>query len=296
MALYFAYGSNMASARLAARVPSPRPLGPARLAGFAWRCNKRAADGSAKANLVAESDAETWGVLWEIDAASWSELDRVEGGYERVAVEVEHGGTGRRAHTYVSDRIVEGTPPAGWYGGLVLGGAHEHALPAAWIATLEAALGAHAPGEADEDGGRMVFDDPANRCFGCSPHNPRGLALSFTAQDDGGVETVYVAAAELCGMHGVVHGGVQATMMDEAMGFAAHAALAGDGDELDIATVELAVRYHRPTPTGEPITLRARVVRIEGHDIWLEGEIRDRAGRICTEATSRWRRIARRID
>jgi uncharacterized protein (TIGR00369 family) len=293
MALYFAYGSNLSSKRLGARVPSARALGAARLAGFAWRCNKRGADGSAKANLVPDPGAEVWGVLFEIDAASLPELDRAEGGYARVVVTVDHDGAAREAYSYVSDRIADGTPPADWYATIVLDGAREHALPAAWIATLEAALApARAPEAEEEDGGRMVFDDPANRCFGCSPHNPRGLALSFAPLDEGGVETVYVAAAELCGMHGVVHGGVQATMMDEAMGFAAHAAFPGDA--LDIATIELSVRYHRPTPTGEPITLRARLVRAEGRDLWLEGEIRDARGRVCTEATSRWRRIAAR--
>ena len=289
MPLYFAYGSNMASARLTARVPSARPLGIARLADFAWRCNKHGADGTAKANLVRESGAETWGVLYEMDTTGLDVLDRVEGGYERVVVQVEQGNRELRAHTYVSDRLLESEPPASWYLGLVVSGAREHALPAEWIASLEGL----AERDDDESGDRMVFDDPANACFGCSPTNPRGLGLSFTALAAGGVETVYVAPAEFCGMHGVVHGGVQAAMLDEAMGFAAHAALGGDGD-LDIATIEIACRYHRPTPTDAPITIRARLVRSEDRDLWLEGEIRDDRGRVCTEATSRWRRLARR--
>lgn len=289
MALYFAYGSNMASARLEARVPSARPLGAARLADFAWRCNKHGADDTAKANLVHETGAETWGVLYEIDARSLEVLDRVEGGYERVAVTVMRGDEQLRAHTYVSEQLIEVGTPASWYLGLVVSGAREHGLPTEWIDSLEALA---APGE-DEPGDRMVFDEAGNACFGCSQTNARGLGLTFTNLAAGGVETTYVAAADLCGMHGVVHGGVQAAMMDEAMGFAAHAALGGGGD-LDIATIELAVRYHRPTPTGEPITIRARLVRSEDRDLWLEGEIRDGRDRVCTDATSRWRRLSRR--
>jgi len=290
MALYFAYGSNMASARLLARVPSARALGAARLADFAWRCNKRGADGTAKANLERAAGAETWGALYELDAAAFEELDRVEGGYERVAVEVEHAGVARRAHTYVSDRRSDGEGPASWYLALVVAGAREHALPEAWIASIEAL----AQASDTEPGDVMVFDDPDNRCFGCSPHNARGLGLSFTDCGTDGVETTYVAAHDLCGMHGVIHGGVQAAMMDEAMGFAAHAALADEPGDLDIATIELTVKYHRPTPTDQPITIRARLVRSEGRDLWMEGEIRDREGRVCTEATSRWRRLSRR--
>jgi len=289
MALYFAYGSNMASARLAARVPSARAIGAARLPGFAWRCNKRGADGTAKANLERAAAAETWGVLYELEGEAFDVLDRLEGGYERIAVEVEHAGATRRAHTYASSLRSDDDAPAAWYLGLVVAGAREHALPDEWIATLEAA----ARPDPDETGDVMVFDDPGNRCFGCSPHNPRGLGLSFANAGDG-VETEYTAADDLCGMHGVVHGGVQATMMDEAMGFAAHAALAHEPDELDIATIELAVKYHRPTPTGEPLRIRARLVRNEGRDLWMEGEIRDADGRLCTEATSRWRRLSRK--
>jgi uncharacterized protein (TIGR00369 family) len=287
MALYFAYGSNMATARLGARVPTARAIGVARLADFAWRCNKRGADGTAKANLVREAGAETWGVLYELDAAAFDVLDRVEGGYERIVVTVAYDTGPRRAHTYVSERLVDGEAPAPWYLALVVSGAREHALPPAWIASLER-LAAPAP---DDDGDRMVFDDPANACFGCSTSNPRGLALAFAPIGDG-VETTYVAATDLCGMHGVVHGGIQAAMLDEAMGHAAHAALAGE--DLDIATIELAVRYHRPTPTGEPITIRARLVRTEDRDLWMEAEIRDGRDRVCTEATSRWRRLQRR--
>jgi len=288
MPLYFAYGSNMATARLAARVPSARALGVARLADFAWRCNKHGADGTAKANLVREAGAETWGVLYDVDASGLAELDRVEGGYERITVAVEHGDREVRAYTYVSDRLMESDPPAGWYLGLVVAGAREHELPREWIASLERV----AERDDDEPGDRMVFDDPGNACFGCSQTNGRGLGLTFTNLAEGGVETTYVASPDLCGMHGVVHGGVQAAMLDEAMGFAAHAALGGDGD-LDIATVEIACRYHRPTPTGEPITIRARLVRSEGRDLWMEGDIRDARGRVCTEGTSRWRRLAR---
>ena len=105
MALYFAYGSNMASARLAARVPSARPVGPARLRDFAFRCNKRGADGTAKANLAPEPGAETWGVLYELDPGAFEVLDRLEGGYERVD---EFPGLRRRLLGYRVDRRGDG--------------------------------------------------------------------------------------------------------------------------------------------------------------------------------------------
>ena len=46
--LYFAYGSNLSSARMAARVPSARVVARAQLPGHALRFHKVGRDGSAK--------------------------------------------------------------------------------------------------------------------------------------------------------------------------------------------------------------------------------------------------------
>jgi len=286
MALYFAYGSNLASARLRERAPAARALGAALLPGYAWRCNKRGADGSARANLVPASEAETWGVLYEINERDWDALDRAERGCERVSVEVVRDGVRGAAQTYISDRIADDWSPAPWYLGLVVAGAREHALPPAWIAEIEAL----APKEQAIAGEPMLFEDSANACFGCSPHNPRGLQLTFEKVDRGVVEARYVAAPDLCGMTGVVHGGIQAAILDEAMGFAVHAVF-DDREEASAATVELSLKYRRPTPTGQPLLVRARFVRAAERDIWLTGEIRDAEGMLCTEAESRWRRL-----
>jgi len=286
VALYFAYGSNMASARLRERAPAAHALGAALLPDYAWRCNKRSADGTARANLVPAKGAETWGVLYEVQARDWEALDRAEPGSERISVEVVRDGVRGAAQTYVSDHVAADWSPATWYLGLLVAGAREHALPPAWIAAIEAL----APTEEAVAGEQMVFEDPANYCFGCSPHNPRGLQLSFLKVDRGVVEVRYVAAPDLCGMTGVVHGGVQAAILDEAMGFAVHAVF-DDREETNVATVELSLKYRRPTPTGQPLVVRARFVRAEARDIWVTGEIRDAEGMLCTEAESRWRRL-----
>jgi hypothetical protein len=139
VARYFAYGSNMSSARLRERVRSARALGAARLDGFAWRCNKRGADGTAKANLEREAGSSVWGVLYELDRADLAVLDRAEGGYRRIGVAVDWQGERAPAETYVSDRLC-GDAPAAWYLAFLLAGAREHALPSDWVAALEALM------------------------------------------------------------------------------------------------------------------------------------------------------------
>ena len=62
--LYFAYGSNLPSARMRRRVPSAAAQGPAELQGRRLTTDKRGRDGSGKANLREDPAATVWGVLW----------------------------------------------------------------------------------------------------------------------------------------------------------------------------------------------------------------------------------------
>ncbi|MDJ0868496.1 MAG: gamma-glutamylcyclotransferase family protein [Myxococcota bacterium] len=139
MERYFAYGSNMSSARLGSRIADARALGRARLPGYAWRCDKLGADGTAKANLIAWPGASVWGVLFRVGRDAWHVLDRLEGGYRRVRVEVETGpGARLSAFTYLSERRTADPRPRRSYHLWMLDGAREHGLPRAWLSLLEA--------------------------------------------------------------------------------------------------------------------------------------------------------------
>ncbi|MFP4130363.1 MAG: gamma-glutamylcyclotransferase family protein [Halorhodospira sp.] len=136
---YFAYGSNLATARLQARVPSARCLGRAVLPGHRLAYHKRGADGSAKCDACCTGLAadEVQGVVFEIAAAELPSLDAAEGPrYERVelAVAGEAGRltalTYRALPAYIDDTLT----PYCWYRDHVLHGAREHGLPAGYIA------------------------------------------------------------------------------------------------------------------------------------------------------------------
>jgi acyl-coenzyme A thioesterase PaaI-like protein len=134
-------------------------------------------------------------------------------------------------------------------------------------------------------------DEPYDRCYGCGQGNASGLRLRFEHRD-GSAECVYTAPEHLAGAPGVIHGGAQATMLDEVMGHAIHY---GDVDpDLDVVTIEFTLRYRRPAPIGKPLTLRGRLVRSEGRDFLVAGEIVAPGGEVLTSAESRWRRITRR--
>jgi uncharacterized protein (TIGR00369 family) len=133
--------------------------------------------------------------------------------------------------------------------------------------------------------------DPDGRCFGCGQANPQGLRLRFRRVAPGVVEGEYTAPEHQAGAPGVVHGGIQAALLDETLGFAAIAAREPDGPDSPIVTVEFTLRYRRPAPTGRLLRLLGRVVRSDDRDIWMAGEIQDETGRVLTEADARWRRI-----
>lgn len=139
--LYFAYGSNMLTARLHARCPSARPLAAAVMQNVSLSFCKRGHDGSGKATLApaAYGKDQVHGVLFEIADAERGRLDAAEGpGYERQAHPVVvRAGDERvvRAQTYLAraEARDESLIPFDWYHALVLAGALEHRLPQLYV-------------------------------------------------------------------------------------------------------------------------------------------------------------------
>jgi gamma-glutamylcyclotransferase len=140
---YFAYGSNMLTARLRERVPSATAIGIGQLVGHALRWDKRSwRDGSGKCDAEATSrkDDVVWGVLFELDPEDKPALDKAEGvgaGYleETVNVLTEAGPV--TAVTYYATDKDASLRPYRWYKELVIAGAREHGLPASYRSRLE---------------------------------------------------------------------------------------------------------------------------------------------------------------
>ena len=135
----------------------------------------------------------------------------------------------------------------------------------------------------------IVIDAPDNVCFGCSPHNPQGLRMTFVKRGDGNVDSVCTLPDRYAGAPGVIHGGIQATLLDEVMGVAAHSGV--EDETLSIVTVDFQLRYRRPAPIGAPVRVRGELVRREGRDFYLEGAIESEDGEVLTHAEARWRQI-----
>lgn len=139
--LYFAYGSNMSTVRLQARIPHAAPVGRACWPGMELMFNKVGRDGTGKANLVVQEKTCAWGVVFELGAADWDVLDRFEPGYARRSCQVIlDSGKLLSTQVYLGIEPIRALPPLDVYRDHLIRGAREHGLPddvMARIQTLE---------------------------------------------------------------------------------------------------------------------------------------------------------------
>jgi uncharacterized protein (TIGR00369 family) len=111
-----------------------------------------------------------------------------------------------------------------------------------------------------------------NRCFGCGPANTGGLHLQFFRAPDSSVVSTPVIPGTFDGHPGYLHGGIIATLLDEAMSKSVRAL--GKSS----MTRKMEVDYRRPVPSSQEIRITGRVVRSEGRKNWVEAVIEDAEG------------------
>jgi uncharacterized protein (TIGR00369 family) len=143
--------------------------------------------------------------------------------------------------------------------------------------------------DAREDAGTKtelvpLFHGAQNHCFGCGPGNPVGLRLTFSVAREEHSEWTVIADATISdqyeGPPGYLHGGIIATLLDEAMSKANRAR------GVTAMTRQMQVEYLRPVPSGAPIRLEGRVTRSEGRKHWGEARIANVDGVVLASATA----------
>jgi uncharacterized protein (TIGR00369 family) len=116
-----------------------------------------------------------------------------------------------------------------------------------------------------------------NRCFGCGEANRNGLRLEFLLADDGSVVSLPVVPSTFDGHPGYLHGGIIATLLDEAMSKAVRA------QGSTSMTRKMEVDYLLPVPSGTPIRIEGRVVRNESRKHWAEARVVNEKGIVLAE-------------
>jgi len=136
---------------------------------------------------------------------------------------------------------------------------------------------------------------PASVCFGCGPANPRGLRVrSFPDPDperDGALVATWTPAADHHAFAHVLNGGICGAILDcHANWSAAMAIMRSTGADRPPATVTAGfeVRLLAPTPTDQPLTLRAWPVEVDGRRATSEARIETPDGTVTATLVGRF--------
>ncbi len=129
----------------------------------------------------------------------------------------------------------------------------------------------------------MAEPSPSNPCFGCGGANPRGMRLAFDL-DPGRRRIVgrFRLGAEYQGGPGFIHGGIIATVLDEAMGKVSRFS------DVRAVTAELTVEYLKPVRVDQEIRVEAFESQREGRHLFHQGEIRDTEGELLARGRGRF--------
>jgi len=123
-------------------------------------------------------------------------------------------------------------------------------------------------------------------CFVCGMENPIGLKVVF-GEEDKRVWAKFTPREEHQGFPGILHGGLTGALLDEAMG----RCLMVGGEERWMVSARLEVRYKKPIPIGEPLTVMGEVVQDRGRLIETQGEIRLKDWSLAAEAKGTYMRV-----
>lgn len=114
-------------------------------------------------------------------------------------------------------------------------------------------------------------------CFGCAPHNPLGVHMEFY-EDGDDIVSHWTPGHNHQGWLHTLHGGIQATLLDELCGWVVMRKCQTAG-----VTMRMTTQYKRPVSTlGGTITLRARLVQMRRNIATIAAELLDADGRLCT--------------
>lgn len=117
-----------------------------------------------------------------------------------------------------------------------------------------------------------------NRCFGCGQQNPSGLRLNFFVDEKHTIVCQVRLARRFEGPPGHAHGGIIATLLDEAM------SKANRQFGVLAMTRQMEVEYLKPVPLGTRLLLMGRRTGASGRSHRCEAEIANDKGMVLARA------------
>lgn len=116
-------------------------------------------------------------------------------------------------------------------------------------------------------------------CFGCSPNNEKGLQLKFELEGDE-VIAKWNPQRWAEGFRNVLHGGIQAALLDELCSWVVQTLCKTVG-----VTTSMEISYRKAVLISEgEITLRAKLVEQNSRMAFVEGKLLSGEGTVCATA------------
>ena len=123
----------------------------------------------------------------------------------------------------------------------------------------------------------------ANHCFGCGPANETGLRLKFILDKE---QKRFICRFRLqnrfVGPPGHAHGGIIATILDEAMG------KVNKLRNVIALTGKMEVTYLKPVPLAKPLVVEGWEVRVRGREHINAAEIRNLDGEVLASSKGKF--------
>jgi len=116
-------------------------------------------------------------------------------------------------------------------------------------------------------------------CFVCGKNNPIGLKLDFR-QEGKTARAEFTPTEFYQGWHGIVHGGIIACLLDEAMSYAALF------EGVNCITASMKIRLRRPVAIGEPLIITGLIIKKMRRLVETGGNISLKDGTPVAEATA----------
>jgi acyl-coenzyme A thioesterase PaaI-like protein len=122
-----------------------------------------------------------------------------------------------------------------------------------------------------------------NKCFGCGPQNETGLKLKFVLDEE---RQRFVCRFRLQGRFvgppAHAHGGIIATILDEAMGKVSKL------HNLVALTSSMEITYRKPVPLFKPLVTEGWEERVRGREHFRAAEIRNAEGEVLATSTGKF--------
>ncbi|MBN2656508.1 MAG: PaaI family thioesterase [Spirochaetales bacterium] len=127
-------------------------------------------------------------------------------------------------------------------------------------------------------------------CFGCSPSNQNGLKMEFHEEGDE-IVSFWTPDKRFEGFHNVLHGGIQATLIDEIASWVVFVKLKTGG-----FTSELNVKYLKSVMIDKGrIALKASLRDMEKNIAHISVSLYDGEGSLCSEGVASYFTLPEKI-